>query len=92
MSKKEIQKGKTLAEIIAGKDYPLIEFRCRYQLKDGTKRDDFFGWASYINGKLESLDCESYSLKVVCQNWEEWENDNGETCLTVWEEVDMVEG
>ena len=55
MSKKEIQKGKTLAEIIADKDYPLIEFRCKYQLKDGTKRDDFFGWASYIDGKLKPL-------------------------------------
>ena len=55
MSKKEIQKGKTLAEIIADKDYPLIEFRCKYQLKDGTKREDFFGWASYIDGKLKPL-------------------------------------
>ena len=92
MSTKEPQKGKTLAEIVKGKNYPFIEFRCRYQLKDGTKCDDFFEWASYIDGKLKPLDCESYSLKVVYQDWEEWKDDNGNTCLTVWEEVDVWEG
>lgn len=83
--------GKTLAEIVEGKNYPFIEFRCRYQLKDGTKRDDFWGCCSYIDGILKPFDQDTYSLDFVYQDWAEWQDDNGETCLTVWEDVGMWE-
>ena len=84
-----LRKEKSLAEIAKSKNYPFIEIRYRYQLEDGTKDDIFAGCCSYVDGNLKSLDGDTYSLNTVYVDWEKWENDDGETCLTVWREMNM---
>lgn len=49
-----------LKEIVEGKEYPTIEIRVYGP--DGE--DMLFGYCSYLNGKLESLDGDSYGLDM----------------------------
>lgn len=55
----------TLYDIVKGKDFPEIEVRL-YE-PDGT--DGLFGFCSYINGELISLDGDSYSLDEEIDKW-----------------------
>ena len=55
----------TLYDVVKGKDFSEIEVRL-YGL-DGE--DDLFGFCSYVNGELKSLDGDSYSLDEEVDKW-----------------------
>lgn len=88
----------TLKDIVDGKNYPIIEYRIFIDFLeeyDGLY-DTLFGYCSYIDGKLEPLDGDSYYLNAEIEKYEEWvdveENiaDGGQTILTVWEKYDRI--
>lgn len=89
------EKGISLKNIIknfGNKSYPLIEFRCKWK-ENEYDYDEFFGACSY-DSKTETLtplDYDSYSLDDLYEEWEEWEDDNGQINLTVWE-IGVIEG
>lgn len=83
------KKGIPLKEIIkrlGNKSYPYINCRCKWK-ENEYNYDEYFGSCSY-NSKTETLtplDYDSYSLDDLYEEWEEWEDDNGQINLTVWE-------
>ena len=60
-----LQKGKSLAEIVEGKNYSVIEVYCRFCLNNEKQDKIFAGCCSYLNGKLQSLNGDLYSLNTV---------------------------
>ena len=70
----------TLYDIVKGKEYPEIEVRI-YDI-DGI--DMLFGSCSYINGKLEPLDGDSYDLDMLVNEYEEFDGVLVVVCHTRW--------
>lgn len=79
-----------IIQLLGNKDYPYVEFRCKWE-DNGEKFDEFFGACAYTVGSLVPLDGDTYSLDDLYAEWEEWVDieemvsDNGALCLTVWE-------
>lgn len=75
-----------IIEELGNKSYFYIECRYKWADQDGD-HDDFWGCCSYNNETkmLSSVDGDSYSLNDLYDEWVEWQADNGEQCLTVWE-------
>lgn len=55
----------TLYDVVKGKDFSEIEVR----LYGPDGEDELFGFCSYINGELKSLDGDSYSLDEEVDKW-----------------------
>lgn len=55
-------------DILKDKEYKLIE--CRLLLEDEYNSDVLFGYCQYVNGKLISLDGDSYSLDEEIERYE----------------------
>ena len=83
------KKGIPLKEIIkklGNKSYYYIDCCCKWE-ENGYEHIEYFGSCSY-DSKTETLtplDDDSYSLDDLYEEWEEWEDNKGRTCLTVWE-------
>lgn len=55
-------------EILEGKEYKLIE--CRLLLDEEYNSDILFGYCQYVNGRLISLDGDTYSLDGEIDSYE----------------------
>lgn len=55
----------TLYDVVKEKDFSEIEVR----LYGPNGADDLFGFCSYVNGELKSLDGDSYSLDEEIDKW-----------------------
>lgn len=81
---------KDIIKKLGDKSYEYIECRCKW--KDGDAEcDEFIGCCSYDNKTktLTPLDGDIYTLDELYVEWEEYIND-GQTCLTVWEEGEIT--
>lgn len=84
----------TLGELVKNKNYDYIEYRVLWEndkICDGIQ-DDFTGACKAENGEIIPLDGDYYSPNMEIKKYEEWKNDDGKPCLTVWELVDMLTG
>lgn len=63
---------KDILKIFGNANIPIIECRTYYEDKDDPcgKRDDLFGFCEYKDGKLLSLDGDTYSLEDLYTKWE----------------------
>ena len=71
---------------LGNKSYVRILWRCKWTDK-GKDFDELFGICSYDSQtrKLMPLDGDIYSLEDMYVSWEEWKDEKGRDCLTVWE-------
>lgn len=78
---------KTFKEVVkslGNKSYPRVELRCVMTIR-GLKRDVFIGIFAYDGdaGRIIPLDGDSYDINMLCEEWNEYENEKGR-CLTVY--------
>ncbi len=82
---------KTFEEIVeklGNKSYPYIEIRVIF-IHKGKENDELYGICAYDNKTKEMtpLDQNDYSIKDHFSKWEEWQNQDDETCLTLWKYI-----
>lgn len=79
---------KEIIEKLENKSYPYIEIRVVY-IHNGKENDEFYGICAYDSqtGIITSLDKDNYSTKDHFSKWEEWQNPDNETCLTLWKYI-----
>ena len=77
------EEGKPLREIVEGKNYPTIMYREMLPIDLFEGEDTLYGYCSYVDGELTSLDGDDYSLDDMIWKWE-IDGDN----LTVWVEAE----
>lgn len=76
-----------LKELIDKKDYDLIKWRITSPV--GLEQPDmFFGYCKSENGKIISLDGDSYDENAKIIDYEEWSNEEVTSGLTIIEEVE----
>lgn len=76
-----------LKELIDKKDYDLIKWRITSPV--GLEKPDiFFGYCKSENGKIISLDGDSYDENAKIIDYEEWSNEEATSGLTIIEEVE----
>lgn len=63
---------KDILKIFGNVNIPIIECRTRYKDENESycQRDDLFGFCEYKDGKLLSLDGDTYSLENLYTEWE----------------------
>ena len=69
-----------LRDIVEGKEYPKIQVR----IYDINGEDELFGYCSYTNGELKSLDGDSYSLSMEVNEYGEFDDELIIVCHTRW--------
>ena len=78
-----------IKDLIKNKDYDLIEWRVTAP-PECDEKDMLFGYCKSENGKLISLDGDSYCENDEIISYEEWSSDEYANALTVLEEVDWI--
>ena len=81
----------TIKDLISNKDYDYIEWRVTSP-KVLDEPDIFFGYCKSKNGKLISLDGDSYYDNEIVLLYEEWTSDGIPNGLTVIVKVDWIGG
>ena len=81
----------TVGDLIKNKDYDYIEWRAKLPESIGGG-DTFFGSCISKNGKLISLDGDSYSKDTEVISFEEWDypEKNIKNGLTIVYEADII--
>ncbi len=75
---------KEIVELIGNKSYSRVELRCNMSIR-GNIRDVFVGVFAYDGEakRIIPLDGDSYSMDMLCEQWNEFETDKGK-CLCVY--------
>ena len=79
----------TVGDLIARKDYDYISWRVTAP-KNLDEKDMFFGICQSKDGKLISIDGDSYSESEIVLRYEEWSDNEIENGLTVVVEAEWL--
>ena len=79
----------TLEEIVKGKEIPIIEYRFFADVPGYGQIDTLFGYCAYENGKLKSLDGDTYYLNAEIEKYEWYTDSKKQRVLCVWESTEF---
>lgn len=80
----------TVKDLIKNKDYDYISWRMNAP-EDWIEEDILVGACKSKNGKLISIDGDSYSENEVIVRYEEWSDDDFKNGLTVVVEAEWIQ-